>query len=178
MRHGVRAVLPAGLLVTLLVAPTAGCAVGEAHRSTGEVAAAVQSAGEQAGSAVATVRLSVELLGDGGLSLTATDTAQSDQLEVLEAAERTLTTMSPPDAATGAARDATLTAVQQATRAVVAAGGWITASGGRSTTERDAVPHDVVADLDAAQDALDEAITQAAEAGTAPDAADATAGAS
>lgn len=153
-----RSALLAALLVGGLVS---GCAVGERHRSPDEVTASVQDAGEQAGSAVATVRTAVVLLGAGRLAVTTADTAQADSVKVLEEATRTLTTLAPPDPGTGRARDDVLAAVQDATTAVVEAGAWITASGRFTGADRDERPDAVVAGLDDARAALDLAITGA-----------------
>lgn len=140
------------------------CAVGEQHRSPAEVTAAVQDAGEQAGSAVATVRTAVVLLGEGRLAVPTADTAQADSLRVLEDATRTLTTLAPPDRGTGVARDGVLAAVQDATVVVVGAGTWITASGPDAGADRATVPRPLVADLDDALAALDRSVTAAGEA--------------
>ncbi len=149
-----------GAVTALAVAAgLAGCAVGEAHRAPDEVLASVQDAGEQAASAVATVRTAVVLLGRERLSVTAADTAQADSVRVLAEATRTLTTLAPPDTGTGAARDAVLAAVQDATTSVVAAGTWITASGDQAGADRAAVPDALVADLAESHDAVDVAVT-------------------
>ncbi|GEM_PF-1238736 len=161
-----RVVLVATLLVGGTALGTTGCAVGERHRSPDEVAASVQGAGEQAGSAVATVRTAVVLLGDDRLAVTTADTAQADSVRVLEEATRTLTTLAPPDARTGRARDAVLAAVQDATTAVVAAGAWITASGPRTGDDRAEPPPEVLAVLDDAAGGLDRAIADADGAGS------------
>lgn len=144
----------------------AGCAVGEAHRAPDEVAASVEDAGEQASSAVETVTTAVDLAGRGRLTLTVASTAQADSVRVLEEATRTLTTLAPPDRGTGAARDVTLAAVQDATAAVVAAGDWVAASGSAQGVDRSAPPTAVLAALDDAGAALDRAVTVAAGAGS------------
>lgn len=113
------------LLTTVLVALLCGFAVGERHRDPAEVTASVQDAGDQAASAVATVRTAVELLRDDRLAVTVADTTQADSIRVLEQATRTLTTLAPPTPGTRHTRDDLLAAVQQATTAVVAAGAWI-----------------------------------------------------
>lgn len=161
--HVSRARSAAAVVAALgLALPLGGCAVGEAHRSPDEALASVQDAGDQAASAVATVRAAVVLLGRERLSVTAADTAQADSVRVLEEATRTLTTLAPPDTGTAAARDSVLAAVQGATTTVVAAGAWITASGEQAGADRGTVPDPLVADLDEAHDAVDVAVTASA----------------
>lgn len=142
------------LLAASVALGTASCTVSDEDRSTTEVAAGLQSAGEEASSAVATARLAFVQLRDGKTFRATADVAQSDSIFVLENATRALTTLVPPDAATDAARDALLDAVQQATTSVVATRAWIVTPGTESAD-------DVLADLGDASDALDAAIAGA-----------------
>lgn len=112
--------------------------------------ASVQDAGDQASSAVATVRTAVRQLGQDRITPTVADTVQADSIRVLEEATRTLTTLSPPDATVRTARDDVLDAVQAATAAVVDAGVWIT---GPSAAHRQ-VPENLLRELDQAWGAL------------------------
>lgn len=132
------------MIVTALVALLSACAVGEQHRDPAEVAASLQAAGDQAASAVTTVRTAVRLLGTDRISPAVADTAQADSILVLAQATRTLTTLSPPDQDTADTRDDLLTAVQDATAAVVEAGAWITGDPADRTT----VPADLLRLLD------------------------------
>lgn len=62
--HVSRARSAAAVVAALgLALPLGGCAVGEAHRSPDEALASVQDAGDQAASAVATVRAAIALFG-------------------------------------------------------------------------------------------------------------------
>lgn len=139
-----------GLVAVALALLLGGCAVGEQHRDPAEVAASLSDAGDQAASAVTTVRTAVRLLGEDRITPAVADTTQADSIRVLEQATRTLTTLSPPDAATGQTRDELLAAVQDATTAVVAAGAWITGD----PAARTEVPPQVLRDLDAAAGAV------------------------
>lgn len=146
--------LAAGLLAASVALGPAACTVSDEDRSTTEVAAGLESAGEEASSAVATARLAFVQLRDGKTFRATADIAQSDSILVLETATRALTTLVAPDAAIDAARDALLDAVQQATSSVVATRAWITTPGTASAD-------DVLADLENASDALDAAIAGA-----------------
>ncbi len=146
----------AGLLAAVVALGPAACTVSDTDRPTAEVAAGLESAGEEASSAVATSRLALVQLRDGALFRATADTAQSDSIQVLEDATRSLTTLVPPDTATDEVRDAVLVAVQQATSSVVAARAWIVEPGTGSAD-------DVLGDLDDAADALDAAIARTGE---------------
>ncbi|MTG87867.1 hypothetical protein GJV82_02695 [Cellulosimicrobium sp. BIT-GX5] len=148
-----------GAVLTLAVAlaSTAGCTVAS-HQEPGQATAAVADAVAQAGSAVATTRLTVSLLDADRVTTPVADAAVLDQVRVLEESTTALTTLVPPDDVSSAQRDAGLAAVADATAEVVTARAWVAREAGGDLSTSGAVPltaSELEADLARAADDLD-----------------------
>jgi len=116
-----------------------GCTVAS-RQEPGQATAAVADALAQAGSAVATTRLTVRLLDDDRVTTPVADAAVLDQVRVLEESATALTTLVPPDDVSSAQRDAGLVAVADATREVVAARAWVAREAGGNFSAAGEVP--------------------------------------
>jgi len=145
------------------VAAGAGCTVAS-RQEPGQATAAVADAIAEAGSAGETARITVELLDQGRLTGPVADAALLDQIRVLDDAEYALVTLVPPDAASASQRTTGLAAVGEVSDAVVAARAWVAARSGGDLAVADGVPgstDELLADLAAATDAADVALTEA-----------------
>lgn len=115
-------------------------------------------------SATRTALLTVRLLDEGRVTGPVADTSLLDQLRALDDAERALTTLVPPDAASSEDRTTGLDAVGPATDAVVAAREWVAARAGGDLDGAPGLPPSdaaLVADLEAATAQLDDALAEA-----------------
>jgi hypothetical protein len=125
--------------LALAIASASGCTVAS-RQEPGQATAAVADALAQAGSAVATTRLTVRLLDDDRVTTPVADTAVLDQVRVLEESTTALATLVPPDDVSAAQRDAGLVAVADATREVVAARAWVAREAGGDLSAAGEVP--------------------------------------
>jgi len=151
-----------GLALGLVAASLGGC-VGS-RQEPGQATAAVADALADAGSAAETTRIIVDLLDGGRITGPAADVALFDQLQVLDEADRALTTLVPPDATSSTQRTTGLEAVGDVTDAVVAAREWVAARSGGGLDDAVAVPADadeVLARLGTVTSEVDAAVAEA-----------------
>ena len=151
----------AALIASLLTLTLCGCVA--SRQQPGQADAAVESALELASSAVETTTLTVTLLDDDRLTSAVADTAIADQIGELADASAALTTLVPPDDDSASARADGLTAVAQATAAVVAARAFVARDAGAELSDAGEVPADASAAvdlLDTASEAIDALLGQ------------------
>lgn len=154
--------LAASIVAATVVLGASACTA--SRQEPGQATAAVADALAEAGSAAETTRITVELLDQGRITGPVADTALFDQLQVLDEADRALTTLVPPDATSSAHRATGLTVVGDVTDEVVTAREWVAARSGGDLDDAVAVPasaDDLLSDLGSVTTQVDAALAEA-----------------